>query len=69
MKECNAGISLQFDNMNEDDIIDKLVNYIIQHKPGEPGAETNWSAFEKYTSEFQVKSQVELFNDVVSHVS
>jgi hypothetical protein len=69
MKECNAGISLQFDNMNEDDIIDKLVNYIIQHKSGEPGAETNWSAFEKYTSEFQVKSQVELFNDVVSHVS
>jgi len=69
MKECNAGISLQFDTMNEDDIIDKLVDYIIQHKSGERGSEINWIAFEKYTSEFQVKSQVELFNDVVSNVS
>ena len=69
MKECNAGISLQFDTMNEDDIIDKLVDYIIQHKSGERGSEINWIAFEKYTSEFQVKSQIELFNDVVSYVS
>ena len=66
MKECNAGLSLQFDTMKEDDIIDKLVNYIIQHKSGELGSEIHWSAFEKYTAKFQVKEQVGLFNNVIN---
>lgn len=65
MKDCNAGLSLMFDIDSEKEIINKIVDYIISSINLEYKSNVNWNKFEKYTAQYQVKNQVELFNNVL----
>lgn len=65
MRDCNAGLALQFDLEDEESLIQRIVNYISQNLNNKSGSTINWDSFEKYTAKFQVKKQVELFNNVV----
>lgn len=64
MKDCNAGLALQFDTSTEDEIMDSIIEYIKLKINRQSTNEINWNSFEKYTSRYQVNMQVELFNNV-----
>ena len=67
MNECNVGMALQFDKDSESIIINKIISYLFEAIKGVNAKEVNWVAFEKYTAQYQVKKQVELFNRVLNN--
>lgn len=67
MHNCNVGLPLQFDIKPENELIDKIIDYIQSAINNEISIKINWDEFEKYTSEFQVKKQVEVFNQVIKN--
>lgn len=64
MSECNAGLSLQFDTINEEEIVNNIIEY-IHSSLMDFKQEINWDNFQKYTAQYQVKQQTELFNKVL----
>ncbi len=65
MSECKAGLALQFDMVDEKVLMNNIIEYIKNAKTTMP-QKIDWLAFEKYTSAYQVKKQVELFNEVLN---
>jgi hypothetical protein len=65
MNNCMAGLALQFDKQTEEEIIEEIISYLLLHLREKKEPKINWDAFAKYTSEYQVKRQVELFNRVI----
>jgi len=65
MSECNAGLSLQFDTINEDVIVNSIIEYIHTSLIGFK-QEINWENFQKYTAQYQVKQQTKLFDLVAN---
>lgn len=66
MKECNAGLSLNFDNVAEEKLINEIIEYIHKAMNNEITIKINWEEFDKYTASYQVKKQVGVFNQVVN---
>lgn len=67
MEECNIGLSLQFDKKEESDLIDDIKTFLLKAIKGEFKIKVDWDNFDKYTAAFQVKKQVELFNNVIEN--
>jgi hypothetical protein len=65
MRECNAGLALQFDTHSEESVISEIITYLKHAINEHKKPLINWEAFEKYTAEYQVKKQVDLFNSVI----
>lgn len=69
MKECNIGLALQFDEYSDTELIDNIKSYILKAIKGEFKVEVDWEIFDKYTAAYQVKKQIELFNNVIINVN
>ncbi len=67
MRDCNAGLALQFDLANDEQLIEEIIKYIFIHINNSVGSEINWMNFEQYTAQYQVKNQVDLFNKVITN--
>lgn len=67
MEECNIGLSLQFDKKEESVLIDDIKTFLLKAIKGEFKIKVDWDNFDKYTAAFQVKKQVELFNNVIEN--
>lgn len=66
MNDCNAGLSLQFDLEEEDVLIKKIIDYILNSFT-QNRYSINWEAFKKYDAETAVKKQVQLFDNVIEN--
>ncbi len=66
MKKTNAGLSFQFDKQDESFIIESIIEYIYAAMNHSLSVNINWDAFEMYTSEYQTKRQIDVFNRVLS---
>lgn len=65
MEDVNAGLALKFDLEEEDIIIDKIVHYInVTIESGFTSPKINREKYEEYCSPYQVRKQVDLFNDI-----
>lgn len=65
MNDCNAGLALQFDEENEEIIIEKIINYLKLSMSNNLINNINWNNFDKYTSSSKVKLQTDFFNRVI----
>lgn len=65
MRNTNAGLSLQFDVEDEDELIKRIIDYLYKAINNQLNIKINWNEFEKYTASYQVKKQVNIFNEVL----
>lgn len=65
MNETNLGLTLQFDQENEETLKNKIIDYLQQSIANTLNLNINWDEFEKYTAKYQVKEQVNLFNYII----
>ncbi len=64
MKECNAGLSLQFDKEDDEVTTEKIISYIENSLTGNSTI-INWDAFKKYDSEGAAKIHIQFFEQVI----
>lgn len=69
IENCNAGLALKFDKDDEQFNINAIITYIEMAFIGHKIPEVNWDNFKIYTSEFQAKRQIELFNNVIKNAA
>jgi hypothetical protein len=68
MQDVNLGLAIQFDKLYENVMLDSINQYIYTSIINDTYLkEPNWTEFQKYTAQYQVKNQVVLFNKVISN--
>lgn len=68
MKDVNLGLAIQFDKLDENVMLESINQYIYTSIINDTYLkEPNWTEFQKYTAQYQVKNQVVLFNKVISN--
>ena len=69
VEKCNAGLALKFDLDEEINIINAITDFLEKGLLTNKIPEINWDNFEIYTSKFQTKQQVKLFNNVIEYAT
>lgn len=68
MQDVNLGLAIQFDKLDENVMLESINQYIYTSIINDTYLkEPNWTEFQKYTAQYQVKNQVVLFNKVISN--